>query len=122
MDTFATPAAHRIARVLYFSAADLAAFRHGLSGSPTTAGAVLSIADDAGNSRGLTIAASGLPVNVAGLQLTVTLGRYPVLVIASAPQPAVTIGGIVLFVLACVWAAFARRNGARAEAAVLAPQ
>jgi hypothetical protein len=122
MDTFATPAVNRIARVLYFSAADLAAFRHGLPGSRDAAGAVLSVADNAGNTRGLTIAASGLPVNVAGLQITITLGMYPVLVIASAPQPAVMIGGIVLFVLGCVWAAFARRDRARAEAAVLAPQ
>jgi hypothetical protein len=103
MDTFATPAMHRIARILYFSAADLAAFRHGLSGAGNQAGAVLSIADDAGNSRGLTIAASGMPVTVADLDLTITLGMYPVLVIASAPQPAVMAGGIVLFVLACVW-------------------
>jgi hypothetical protein len=122
MDTFATPAEHRIVRVLYFSAADLAAFRHGLPGARDTAGAVLSIADDAGNSRGLTIAASGMPVNIAGLQITITLGMDPVLVIASAPQPAVMIGGVVLFVLGCVWAAFARRKGERAEAAVLAPQ
>jgi len=112
MDTFATPAANRIARVLYFSAADLAAFRHGLPGAANAAGAVLSIADDAGNSRGLTIAASGLPVTVADLNLTITLGTYPVLVIASAPQPVVMIGGIVLFVLACAWAAFARPKGA----------
>jgi hypothetical protein len=122
MDTFATPAANRIARVLYFSAGDLAAFRHGLPGAANSAGAVLSVADDAGNSRGLTIAASGLPVTVADLNLTITLGIYPVLVIASAPQPVVMIGGIVVFLLACVWAALARPKGARADAPVLAPQ
>ncbi len=103
MDTFATPALHRIARVLYFSAADLAAFRHGLPGAGATAGAVLSIADDNGNARGLTIAASGLPVNVADLKLTITLGTYPVLVIASAPQPVAMLTGIAIFVLACAW-------------------
>jgi len=104
MDTFATPAMHRIARVLYFSAADLAAFRHGVPGAANRPGAVLSIADDAGNARGLTIAASGLPVNVADLNLTITLGTYPVLVIASAPQPVVTIAGLAMFLAGCGWA------------------
>jgi hypothetical protein len=104
MDTFATPAVQRLTRILYFSAADLTAFRHGLPGAADQPGAVLSIADDAGNARGLTIAASGVPVKVAGLDLTITLGSYPVLVIASAPQPAVMVGGIVLFLVACGWA------------------
>ncbi len=100
MDTIAVPAVHRIVRVLYFSAADLAAFQHGLPGGD---GAVLSVADDAGNERGLTIAASGRETTVGGLRLTITLGRYPVLQVASAPQPAVTITGSVLFVFAAVW-------------------
>ncbi len=104
MDTFATPAEHRIARILYFSADDLAAFRHGLPGATSRPGAVLSIADDAGNTRGLTIAASGMPATVGGINLTVTLGMYPVLVIASAPQPALMLGGILIFLLACIWA------------------
>jgi len=121
MDTFATPAEQRIARILYFSAADLAAFRHGLPGAANQAGAVLSIADDAGNARGLTIAASGMPVNVAGLNLTITLGTYPVLVIASAPQPIVMLGGIVIFVLGCAWALVPTKR-VQAEPGVLAPQ
>jgi hypothetical protein len=102
MDTVAVPAAHRIIRVLFFGADDLAAFRHGLPG-PGGDGAVLSVADDAGNERGLTIAASGRETTVGGMRLTVTLGRYPVLVVASAPQPAVTIAGCVLFVIAAAW-------------------
>ncbi len=110
MDTFATPAAQRIARILYFSAADLAAFRHGVPGAANEPGAVLSLADDAGNERGLTIAASGRPATVGGLNLTITLGTYPVLVIASAPQPIVMIAGIVLFVLACAWALWRRTD------------
>ena len=109
MDTFATPAQHRIARILYFSAADLAAFRHGLPGDANRPGAVLSIADDAGNTRGLTIAASGMPTTVADLDLTITLGTYPVLVIASAPQPIAMFGGSVVFFLGCGWALFARK-------------
>ncbi len=121
MDTFATPAQRRIARILYFSATDLAAFRHGLPGAANQPGAVLSIADDAGNSRGLTIAASGTPVTVGDLNLTITLGTYPQLVIASAPQPVVMLAGIVLFVLGCVWALLPPKR-AQAETTVLAPQ
>jgi hypothetical protein len=111
MDTFATPAEHRITRILYFSAADLAAFRHGLPSSVANQpGAVLSVADDAGNARGLTIAGSGIPTSIANLDLTITLGSYPVLLVASAPQPAVMLGGILVFVLASVWALFVRRG------------
>jgi hypothetical protein len=121
MDTFATPAMQRIARILYFSPADLAAFRHGLPGASNQPGAVLSIADDAGNSRGLTIAASGMPVTVGDLNLTITLGTYPELVIASAPQPVVMLGGIVLFVLGCAWALIPPKRQ-RAETSLLAPQ
>jgi hypothetical protein len=113
MDTFATPAAQRITRILYFSASDLAAFRHGLGGGGNAPGAVLSVADDAGNARGLTIAASGLPVHVADLDLTITLGTYPVLVIASAPQPIVMIAGIALFVLAGLWSLLSSRSSTR---------
>ncbi len=121
MDTFATPAAQRIARILYFSAKDLAAFRHGLAGAANQPGAVLSLADDAGNTRGLTIAASGMPVTVGGINLTITLGTYPVLVIASAPQPIVMAGGIILFVLACGWALVPSKR-VQAEPGVLSPQ
>ena len=103
MDTFAVPAAHRIVRILYFSAADLAAFRHGLPG-PAGDGAVLSVADDAGNARGLTIAPSGRESVVDTLRVTATLGRYPVLLIASGPQPAVVVAGLIVFLFGCAWA------------------
>jgi hypothetical protein len=115
MDTFAVPAAHRVVRVLYFSAADLAAFNHGLAGGGR-AGAILSVADDAGNSRGLTIAGSGVPVGVGGLEVTVSLGTYPVLVIASAPQPIVTLAGIAIFLAGCAWMLAAPRRSAAAKA------
>ncbi len=110
MDTFAMPAMHRIVRILYFSAADLAAFRHGVAGDAKESGAVLAVADDAGNSRGLTIAASDRPVSVADVNLTITLGSYPVLVIASAPQPIVMVGGIALFLAGCVWALLPKKS------------
>lgn len=107
MDTFAVPASHRIAHILYFGAADLAEFRHGAPGA-TGDGAVLAVSDDAGVSKGITIAQSGTDVSIAGMRLTVTLGRYPVLLVASGPQPAVTIAGVLLFLAGMAWAFAAR--------------
>jgi hypothetical protein len=105
LDTFAVPAAHRVVRILYFTAADLATFRHDADApAPTEPGAILSASDDAGAQQGITMAASGREATIGGLHVTVTLGTYPVLQVASAPQPYVALGGLVLFVLAGVWA------------------
>lgn len=105
MDTLAVPAAQRIVRVLYFSAADLAALRRDNPGAASGESVVLSVTDEAGRQRGLTMAPSGSAARVGDLTLSVTLGRYPVLVVASAPQPAVTLAGTIVFVLAALWAA-----------------
>jgi len=105
LDTFAVPAAQRVVRILYFTAADLATFRRDADApAPTEPGAILSASDDAGAQRGITMAASGRETAIGGLRVTVTLGSYPVLQIASAPQPYVTLGGLVLFFLAGVLA------------------
>jgi hypothetical protein len=105
LDTFAVPAAHRVVRILYFTAADLATFRHDADApAPTEPGAILSASDDAGAQQGITMAASGREATIGGLHVTVTLGTYPVLQVASGPQPYVALGGLVLFVLAGVWA------------------
>jgi hypothetical protein len=101
LDTFAVPAEHRIVHALYFSPADLAAFRHL---PQSDGGIVLSAADERGAEQGLTIAASGHEVPLAGLRLTLTMGTYPVLIVASAPQPFAVIGGLALFVAAGFWA------------------
>lgn len=113
LDTFAVPAAQRVVRILYFSAADLATFRHDPDApAPTEPGAILSVADDAGAQRGITMAASGREAAIAGLRVTVTLGTYPVLQVASAPQPIVMLGGLLLFIGASVWALTGSRNAA----------
>jgi hypothetical protein len=111
LDTFAVPAAHRVVRILYFSPADLAAFgRTPAPGAENLPAAVLSIADDAGAPAGIAMAQSGRAVEAAGLDLTITLGTYPVLQVASAPQLGVTAGGLLLFVLAAAWAIIPATN------------
>ena len=105
LDTFAVPALHRVVRILYFSPADLAAFpRDPAVAAPKEAGAILSVADDAGAQHGITMALSGRTAAIAGLHVTVTLGTYPILQLASAPQPYVVLGGLALFLLAGAWA------------------
>lgn len=101
LDTFAVPAEHRIVHALYFSPADLATFRHV---AQSDGGIVLSASDDRGAEQGLTIAPSGQEVPLAGLRLTLTMGTYPVLTVASAPQPFAVIGGFALFASAGIWA------------------
>lgn len=109
LDTFAVPAAHRVVRILYFSPADLAAFgRSAPAGAAGEPAAVLSIADDSGAPAGIAMAQSGREIAAAGVRLTITLGAYPVLQVASAPQFGVTAGGLLLFVLAAAWAASSR--------------
>jgi hypothetical protein len=104
LDTFAVPAAQRIVHVLYFSPADLAALAHEPSApAPTRPGAILSASDDAGAPRGITMAASAVPAAIGGLNVTVTLGTYPVLEVASAPQPYVILAGTAVFVLAALF-------------------
>jgi hypothetical protein len=111
LDTFAVPAAHRVVRILYFSPADLAAFgRTPAPGAENQPAAVLSIADDAGAPAGIAMAQSGRAVEAAGLDLTITLGTYPVLQVASAPQLGVTAGGLLLFILAAAWAIIPATN------------
>jgi hypothetical protein len=104
-DTFAVPAAHRIVRVLYFSPADLAAFGRtpAAGANANEPAAVLSVADDAGAPQGITLAASGREADAGGVRVTITLGTYPVLEVASAPQPYALLGGLLLFVCAGGW-------------------
>jgi hypothetical protein len=105
LDTFAVPALQRVVRILYFSAADLATFPRDPSvPAPKEPGAILSVADDAGAQHGITMALSGRTAVIAGLHVTVTLGSYPILQLASAPQPFVVLAGLALFLLAGAWA------------------
>jgi hypothetical protein len=95
LDTFATPAIHRIARALYFSADDAQTFNHLGSRQPAL---VLSVNDDSGKSVGLSIAPSGREVAVGDLRITATLGTYPQMIVASAPPPAVLVIGLLIFI------------------------
>lgn len=94
LDTFATPALHRIARALYFSADDAATFNHLGSKQPAL---VISVNDDNGKAIGLTIAVSGHEVTVGDVKLTATIGTYPDLSIAAAPHPAALAIGLLIF-------------------------
>jgi len=38
------------------------------------------------------------------MDLTLTMGSYPVLIVASAPEPFAVIGGIALFLAGALWA------------------
>jgi hypothetical protein len=111
LDAFAVPGAQRIVHVLYATPADVAAFRRGqAAGVPDEPGAILAVADDAGGQRGIAMATSGRPVDVGGLRITVTLGTYPVLQLASAPQPFVMAGGLIVFLAACAWSLFPAKD------------
>lgn len=120
LDTFAVPALHRVVRVLYFGPADLAAFRKTAATATDGPGAILSVSDDAGAPKGLTMAANGKTVSAGDLNITMTLGMYPVLQVASAPQPIAMIGGLIVFLAALAWSAIGARKSAEpaVEAAV----
>jgi len=102
-DTVAVPALHRVVRVLYFSPADLAAFGRTPASGTNQPAAVLSVADDGGAPQGIALAASGQETTVGGMRLTIALGTYPVLQVASAPQPYALLAGLLLFVVAGGW-------------------
>jgi hypothetical protein len=101
-DTFATPATHRVVRALYFTPRDLAQFNRANAGA-TQPALVLSVADDAGKPLGITLAAAGHDVTVAGIRVRATVGEYPALAVASAPPTWALIAGGVLFVLGLAW-------------------
>ncbi|HEX3463471.1 MAG TPA: hypothetical protein VHS78_05410 [Candidatus Elarobacter sp.] len=116
-DTFATPARHRVLRALYFTPEQLRQFAHGGSAVDASQPAVIvTAADDTGRQLGITIAASGRTIEIAGVRLRVTLGTYPALTIASAPVTWALIAGIVLFVAGIAWSAI-RPRGAAASGA-----
>jgi hypothetical protein len=103
VDGFATPAEHRSFRALYFSPRDLAGFPHHV-GDPDRPGVILTAADDAGRPLGITLSQGGR-LTFGGVTLRVTLGTYPALSIASAPDPVALALGLAAFVLGLVWVA-----------------
>jgi hypothetical protein len=103
LDTFAVPAAHRTVHILYFSAAALAAIQQSAAGGGQP-GAILSVSDESGTPQGhIAMVTSGNSATIGGITITVTLGMYPVLQVASAPQPFVVFGGIVVFAGGLLW-------------------
>jgi hypothetical protein len=109
LDTFATPAQHRVMRALYFTPRDLAQFSHANAGGSEPA-LVLSAADDAGRPLGIALASTGRDVVVAGIRVRATIGTYPALAVAAAPPAWALITGGVLFVLGAVWSALPLRK------------
>lgn len=104
LDTFAVPPLTRVVHVLYFSPADLAALPHDPAAAPPAQpAAILSVSNDAGVQQGITMVASGRDTAIGGMHVTLTLGTYPVLQLASAPQPFVVAGGLALFLVAGIW-------------------
>jgi hypothetical protein len=105
LDTFATPALHRIIHALYYSRTEAGNFtRDGVTGPAI----VVSAADDAGKSLGIGLLRSGTPSVAGDVHLTATIGTYPRLLVASAPHPAALIIGLLMF-LGGIGASFLRR-------------
>ncbi|HTW85311.1 MAG TPA: hypothetical protein VMD91_14670 [Candidatus Sulfotelmatobacter sp.] len=107
VDTFATPALHRVFRALYFTPRQLANFPHHV-GDPTKPGVILTAQDDRGTPMGITIT-QGEPVVLGGVTVQLTVGSYPALAIASAPDTWALALGSVLVVLGLVWTGLAAR-------------
>ena len=109
-DTFAVPGVHRVVHILYFTPADLVAFRHDPDApAPKRPGAILSVSDDRRQAdRHHDGALRKRGRRSAGCGWRVTLGTYPVLQLASAPQPFAVLAGLIVFLLAGAWALRAR--------------
>jgi len=87
-DSFAVPAAQKIVKIFYFSAADAATVNaHGIGKQQS----VLFAVDDAAGTLvpgAIGFAKSGETTELGGLRLDAVLGTYPSLEIAAAPAPA----------------------------------
>ena len=115
VDAFTLPGAQREIKAVYFTPAQAASLP-GTPGPPGV-GAVL-FAIFSGNARAapsIVVGRSGQTVASAGVRLRATLGRYPQLVVASAPQPEGLALGVLLF-LGGLIATLVRRRPAAAPA------
>jgi hypothetical protein len=104
IDGFALPAVNRTVKAVYFTTSDVTHLRLQLPPSAEGQPAILYDVFDAQANRslGIGVAASGVETEIGGVRLRATLGTYPQLVIASAPQPYVLLLGLVLIVLGVV--------------------
>ncbi|HVA36174.1 MAG TPA: hypothetical protein VNJ51_01030 [Candidatus Dormibacteraeota bacterium] len=114
IDLFALPGVERQVQAFYFSPQDVAAVQRAdlTAGQPAL---LVAITDDHHTliRGGIAFLPQGVPTAVGDLRLTASIGRYPVLMVASAPWPPLLIGGALLAVLGV----FVRR---RKEAASIA--
>jgi len=93
-DTFAAPAVHRQVRAFYFSK-DASRRSHR---APDRDAVLFAVDDESGKpvARSIAFAVSGQEVELGGLRLRPTLGRYPALVVSAVPYPAaVWLGGLL---------------------------
>jgi hypothetical protein len=118
LDTFATPALHRIWHAIYFTPDQARTFA---GGSPPAPALVVSAADDSGKSLGVGLLRSGDATHLAGATLTATIGRYPRLLIASAPHPIAMIGGLLLFIGGLAGGIFSTARRSRNETSRILP-
>lgn len=101
-DTFAVPALQRVVKTVFLTGAMTATLRV----PPQDAGKpalLYAVDDDRGVSHGIAIGPDGSEVAIAGLRLRATLGSYPALVIASAPEPVALAAGVALFLAGMLW-------------------
>ncbi|MGH7714889.1 MAG: hypothetical protein ACREML_02720 [Vulcanimicrobiaceae bacterium] len=100
IDGFAVPAVNRTVKAVYFTPSDLS--RLNVHPPPTAEGLPGILFDvfdaRANHSLGIGVAISGVETEIGGVRLRATLGTYPQLVIASAPQPYVLLFGLLLIV------------------------
>ncbi len=105
-DTFALPAVHRIVRVVYFSAADVASERalgRAAFASMSGPAVLFALEDETGKDLpgGFRLAASGEPVLVGGLSLRGTVLQFPSVEIVAAPSLAAIVIAGLLALLGC---------------------
>lgn len=101
-DTFAIPAMHRVVKAVYLPPNMTENLRVPEEdvGKPAV---LYAVDDESGKSLGLGVDPEGTEVRLAGVRMRASIGTYPKLLIASAPQPFVLAGGIALFLAGLAW-------------------
>jgi len=107
-DTFALPAVHRIVRVVYFSAREVATERalgRAAFQSMTGAAVLFALEDETGQDLpgGFRLAASAQPVVVGGLRLRGTVLQFPAVEIVAAPSFLAIVLAALLAIAGCVF-------------------